>query len=133
MVLGIALIYTGIALGNTMVMATSDRVRDLAVLRLAGATKRQILILVAVEAMTVVVVGAVLGAIVTAVNVLGIWGSLAALSVWSSVVLPWQTLAATLGACVVVAVVASVLPAVGALRTRPVELARSPRVSAARP
>ncbi|MEU7608187.1 FtsX-like permease family protein [Micromonospora sp. NPDC049204] len=122
-VLGIALIYTGIALGNTMVMATSDRVRDLAVLRLAGATKRQILILVAVEAMTVVVVGAVLGTIVTAVNILGIWGSLAALSVWSSVVLPWQTLAATLGACVVVAVVASVLPAAGALRTRPVELA----------
>ncbi|MEV4702021.1 FtsX-like permease family protein [Actinoplanes sp. NPDC049316] len=122
-VLGIALIYTGIALGNTMVMATSDRVRDLAVLRLAGATKRQILVLVGVEALTVVVVGAVLGTIVTAFNVLGIWGSLAALSVWSSVVLPWTTLAQTLGACAVVAVVASVLPAVGALRTRPVELA----------
>ncbi|MEV0429529.1 FtsX-like permease family protein [Micromonospora sp. NPDC050495] len=122
-VLGIALTYTGIALGNTMVMATSDRVRDLAVLRLAGATKRQVLVLVGVEALTVVVVGAVLGTIVTAFNVLGIWGSLAALSVRSTVVLPWQTLATTLGACAVVAVVASVLPAIAALRTRPVELA----------
>ncbi|RAO33942.1 hypothetical protein PSN13_02809 [Micromonospora saelicesensis] len=121
-VLGIALIYTGIALGNTMVMATSDRVRDFAVLRLVGATNRQILVLVGVEALTVVAVGAVLGTIVTALNVLGIWGSLAALSVWSTVVLPWQTLAATLGVCAVIAVAASVLPAIGALRTRPVEL-----------
>lgn len=36
LVLGIALLYTGISLANTMVMATSDRVRELAVLRLAG-------------------------------------------------------------------------------------------------
>lgn len=122
-VLGIALIYTGIALGNTMVMATSDRVRDLAVLRLAGATRRQVLTLVAAEALTVVVVGAVLGLVVTAVNVLGIWGSLAALSVHSAVVLPWPALGGSLAACAVVAVVASVLPALGSLRTRPVELA----------
>jgi len=120
-VLGIALVYTGIALAGTMVMATSDRVRDLAVLRLAGATRRQVLVLVAAEALTVVVVGAVLGALVTAVNVLGIWGSLAALSVRSGVVLPWPALAAILGACAVVAVVAAVLPTLGALRVRPVE------------
>jgi putative ABC transport system permease protein len=116
-VLGIALIYTGIALANTMVMATSDRVGELAVLRLAGATRRQILVLVGAEALTVVAVGAVLGALVTAVNLLGIRGSLAALSVRSTVVLPWPMLAAVLGACAVTAVAASVLPAAGALRT----------------
>lgn len=38
MILGIALLCTAMALANTLVMATSDRVRDLAVLRLAGAT-----------------------------------------------------------------------------------------------
>lgn len=38
MILGIALLCTATALANTLVMATSDRVRDLAVLRLAGAT-----------------------------------------------------------------------------------------------
>ncbi|WP_435848734.1 hypothetical protein [Streptomyces javensis] len=35
LVLGIALRYTGISVANTMVMATSDRVRELAVPRLA--------------------------------------------------------------------------------------------------
>lgn len=39
MILAIALVYTGIALANTQVMATADRVRDFAVLRLAGATR----------------------------------------------------------------------------------------------
>ncbi|MEV6599649.1 FtsX-like permease family protein [Actinoplanes sp. NPDC051346] len=122
-VLGITLVYTGIALANTMVMGTSDRAPDLATLRLTGATKRQILVLVGAEALTVVVVGAVLGSIVTALNLLGIWGSLAALSVRSPIVLPWQTLGATLAACAVVAVVAAMLSAVGALRTRPIESA----------
>ncbi|CAM5245317.1 hypothetical protein SANTM175S_03949 [Streptomyces antimycoticus] len=70
MILGIALVYTGIALANTLVMATSDRVRDLAVLRLTGATKPQVLRLVAVEALVVVAVGSVLGAAVPGLNLL---------------------------------------------------------------
>ncbi|WP_433797209.1 FtsX-like permease family protein [Actinoplanes sp. CA-252034] len=122
-VLGIALLYTGIAIANTMVMATSDRARELAVLRLAGATRRQVLRLVAAEALTVVVVGAVLGLFVTALNLLGIWAALATLSVWASVIVPWTGLAVTLAACAVVAVLAAALPAAAALRTRPVELA----------
>lgn len=122
-VLGIALFYTGIAVANTMVMATSDRGRELAMLRLAGATKRQVVLLVAAEALTVVVVGAVLGLVVTVLNLLGIWAALAALSVWTAVVVPWPSLAMTLLACAVVAVVAAVLPTVSALRTHPVELA----------
>jgi putative ABC transport system permease protein len=90
------------------------------VLRLAGATRRWILVLVAAEALTVVLVGAVLGAIVTALNVLGVWASLAALSVRSTIVLPWQALGGTLVACAAVAVVASVPPAAAALRGRPI-------------
>lgn len=123
LVLGIALLYTGIALANTMVMATADRVRDLAVLRLVGATERQVLLLVAAESLTVVVVGAVLGTIVTVVNLAGIAGALTVLSVHPAIVLPWPALAETLAACAAVAVVAAVLPAAGALRARPVELA----------
>jgi putative ABC transport system permease protein len=122
-VLGIALFYTGIAVANTMVMAASDRTRDLAVLRLSGATKRQVLLLVAAEALTVVVVGAALGLLVTALNLFGIWAALATLSVWTVVIVPWASLAVVLTACALVAAVAAVLPTVGALRTRPVELA----------
>ncbi|WP_428953244.1 FtsX-like permease family protein [Streptomyces sp. cg35] len=123
MILAIALVYTGIALANTLVMATTDRVRDLAALRLTGATKAQVLRLVAVESVMVVVVGAVLGAAVSAVNLLGVWGALGLLDVWSGVVVPWPTVGAVIGASAVLAVLAAALPASFALRTRPVELA----------
>ncbi|MEU9166890.1 FtsX-like permease family protein [Streptomyces sp. NPDC048420] len=121
LVLGIALLYTGISLANTMVMATSDRVRDLAVLRLAGATRPQVLRLVAGEALMVVAVGAVLGLLVAAFNLAGMWSALGLLSVRSTVVLPWTELGATVGACAVLAVVSSVAPAALAMRRRAVE------------
>ncbi|MGX1756547.1 ABC transporter permease [Streptomyces lydicus] len=123
MILAIALVYTGIALANTLVMATTDRVRDLAALRLTGATRAQVLRLVAVEAMVVVVVGAVIGAAVSVVNLLGVWGALGLLDVWTGVVVPWQTVGAVIGASALLAVVAATLPASFVLRTRPVELA----------
>ncbi|MFG3157323.1 FtsX-like permease family protein [Streptomyces sp. NPDC048219] len=123
LVLGIALLYTGISLANTMVMATSDRVRELAVLRLAGATRWQVLRLVGAEALMVVMVGGLLGALVAGLNLVGMWSALGLLSVWTSIEIPWGTLAAALGACAVLAVVSAVAPAGLALRRRAVELA----------
>ncbi len=119
-VLGIALVYAGIALANTLVMATSERVRELAALRLAGATSRQVLRFVAAETLAVVGVGALLGLAVAGLNVLGIWGALAALGVWSWPVIPWTELATATGACAVIALAATVLPAALALRVRAV-------------
>ncbi|MEU9453916.1 ABC transporter permease [Streptomyces sp. NPDC048277] len=118
LVLGIALLYTGISVAGTMVMATSDRVRDLAVLRLAGATRWQVLRLVGAEALTVVAVGGVLGLLVAAVNLAGMWGALALLSVRTTIELPWTALGAAVGACAVLAVVSSVVPAAVVLRRR---------------
>jgi putative ABC transport system permease protein len=123
LVLGIALLYTGISLANTMVMATSDRVRDLAVLRLAGATKWQVLRLVGAEALMVVTVGGVLGALVAALNLMGMWSALGLLSVWTSIEIPWATLGAAVGVCAVLAVISAVAPAGLSLRRRAVELA----------
>ncbi|MCX5255872.1 ABC transporter permease [Streptomyces canus] len=123
LVLGIALLYTGISLANTMVMAASDRVRDLAVLRLAGATHRQVLRLVGAEALTVVAVGGVLGLLVTAINLAGMRGALGLLSVHGPMRIPWPELATVTGACAVLAVVFSVAPAAWSMRRRAVELA----------
>ncbi|MFD6619847.1 FtsX-like permease family protein, partial [Streptomyces albidoflavus] len=123
LVLGIALLYTGISLANTMVMATSDRVRELAVLRLAGATRWQVLRLVGAEALTVVAVGGVLGLVVAGANLAGMWGALGLRSVWSPVELPWAEIGAAVGACAVLAVVFSVVPASLAMRRRAVESA----------
>ena len=123
LVLGIALLYTGISLANTMVMATSDRVRDLAVLRLAGATNWQVLRLVGAEALMVVAVGGLLGALVAGLNLLGMWSALGLLSVRTPIEIPWATLAAAMGACAVLAVISAVVPAGLSLRRRAVELA----------
>ncbi|WP_392958461.1 FtsX-like permease family protein [Streptomyces sp. LN245] len=123
LVLGIALLYTGISLANTMVMATSDRVRELAVLRLAGATRWQVLRLVGAEALMVVAVGGLLGALVTGINLVSMWGALGLLSVGASIEIPWATLAAVLGACAVLAVISAVAPAGLSLRRPAVESA----------
>ncbi|MFB7271335.1 ABC transporter permease [Streptomyces sp. NPDC056244] len=123
LVLGIALLYTGISLANTMVMATTDRIRDLATLRLTGATTWQVLRLVAAEALTVVAVGGALGLLVAGLNLLGMWSALGILSVWTSMEIPWQALGTVVAACAVLAVISSVVPAGLALRRRAVEVA----------
>ncbi|MET7918160.1 FtsX-like permease family protein [Streptomyces avermitilis] len=122
LVLGIALVYTAIALANTLVMATSDRVRDLAVLRLAGATRWQVLRLVGAEALMVVAVGAVLGLLAAGLNLAGMWGALGLLEVWTSIELPWPVLGAAVAVCAVLAVVSAMAPAGVSLRRRAVEL-----------
>jgi putative ABC transport system permease protein len=123
LVLGIALLYTGISVVNTTVMAASDRVRDLAVLRLAGATRWQLLRLTGAEALTAVTAGALLGVLVTCVNLAGLWSALALLSVRPALTLPWEALGTTAGACALLAVAAATVPAALALRRRPADLA----------
>lgn len=126
LVLGIALVYTGISLANTMVMATSDRGRELAALRLAGATGLQVLRLVGAEALLVVTVGGLLGALVAVVNLLGMWTALGLLSVWTSIEIPWAALSAAVGACAALAVVSSITPVALFLRRGAVEPAGTP-------
>nr|WP_205615373.1 FtsX-like permease family protein [Streptomyces harenosi] len=116
LVLGIVLLYAGIALAGTLVMATSGRGPELRSLRLAGATRAQVLRLVAAEALTVTVVGGVLGVLVAAVNLLGMDGALRLLSAPAGWVLPWPALGAVTGACAVTAAVSAVVSAAPALR-----------------
>ncbi|MER6139618.1 ABC transporter permease [Streptomyces sparsogenes] len=118
-VVGIALVYAGIALAGTLVMATSDRIPELTALRLAGATRAQVLGAVAAEAVLTVAVGTLLGAAVAGVQLLGLWGALARLSVPASLAVPWASVGAAAAACALLAVVSSVLPAWCALRPRP--------------
>jgi putative ABC transport system permease protein len=110
-VLGIALLYTAIALANTLMMATTDRIPEFTALRLTGATRAQVLGLVAAEALSVVTLGAALGVVVTGVNLAGIWAALGTLSVWSPVSVPWLPLAGAAGACAVIAVTSAVATA----------------------
>ncbi|MEU3256076.1 FtsX-like permease family protein [Streptomyces sp. NPDC006997] len=116
LVLGIALLYTGVSVANTMAMATADRVRDLTALRLVGAARGQVLRLLCAETLTVVTVGALLGLLTAVLNLLGMSAALATLSVPTPPRLPWQALGATTAACAVLAVFATLAPAALALR-----------------
>ncbi|GLW07649.1 ABC transporter permease [Microtetraspora sp. NBRC 13810] len=59
--MGLIVAFTAIAVVNTLAMATSDRSRELALLRLVGATRRQVLRMLTLETLTAVVVAVVLG------------------------------------------------------------------------
>ncbi|MFI2031757.1 FtsX-like permease family protein [Streptomyces buecherae] len=123
LVLGLALVYTGIALANTLAMATADRRRELALLRLAGATRAQVIRLVTAESVLVVVVGAVLGCAVAGVQLGTMHAGLAMLAVDAPLTVPWRPVALVTGACVLVAAPCAALSAAWALRRRPVTVA----------
>ncbi|MFF3309448.1 FtsX-like permease family protein [Streptomyces sp. NPDC002952] len=107
-VLGIALVHAVLSLAGTLLMATSARGTELRSLRLAGATRAQVLRVVAGESVVGVAVGAVLGVAVTAVCLGGLAVALGQLSAPVTAAVPWGLLGACAGVCLVVAVGASV-------------------------
>lgn len=108
--LGISLLYAGLSVAGTMLMAARDRRSELTLLRLAGATTGQVLRFVAAEALFAVVLGTVLAAAATALVLGGLWLALLRLIGPVPLVVPWQPVAGVAWAVAVVAVVASVLP-----------------------
>ncbi|MCX2182287.1 ABC transporter permease [Streptomyces sp. SKN60] len=111
LVLGIALLYTVIALANTLLMATSARGPELASLRLVGATRAQILRVVAYESLLATALGAVLGLAVCALCLGTLGAGLAALGAPVRPDLPWAALGAAGAVCATVAAAGAVLPA----------------------
>lgn len=106
-VLGISLIYGGISLATTLLMAMSARGGELRSLELAGATRVQVLGVVAGEALVAMGVGAGLGVGVSAVNLAGLAGALGVLGAPVGVGVPWGVVGACVGVCGVVGVVAA--------------------------
>lgn len=79
--MGLVLAFTAIAVVNTLAMSVSERVREFAMLRLAGATRRQVLRMLRTEALSVLLLATALGsgialAVLTAFSV-GMTGSAA--------------------------------------------------------
>ncbi len=111
--------YGALAVANTLFMATARRAGDYRLLRLAGATPRQVLLAVAGESVLVVVIGSVLGG---AAALLALWGATAGLREQTgtavALTVPWPVVAVAVGTCLILAVTGSVLPATHALRER---------------
>ncbi|WP_327011114.1 ABC transporter permease [Dactylosporangium sp. NBC_01737] len=121
-VLGMALVYTSIAIANTLIMSIGARSRDLAVLRLGGGTPRQVLTMIGAEAVLVGVTGVLLAGAVTAGMLAGLRAGLVNLVPDPRTVVPWTPILLIAAACVAITFVASVLPAALALRTPPGQL-----------
>ncbi|GHD66430.1 ABC transporter permease [Streptomyces mirabilis] len=118
--MGLVLAFTAIAVVNTLAMSVSERVREFALLRLAGATRRQVLGMLRTEALSVLLLATALGsgialAVLTAFSV-GMTGQ-AAPAVTPLVYVAVVALAGLL------ALVATALPGRVALRVRPVTVA----------
>jgi len=76
MIGGLSALYALIALADTLAMTVADRRPELALLRLAGATRRQVLAAVLAETLMCVGAGAVVGLLATAVSIGGSWALL---------------------------------------------------------
>jgi putative ABC transport system permease protein len=112
------IVFTAIAVANTLVMSTAERVREFALLRLSGATPRQVLRMVRFEALLVAAVAAVLGSAIAAVTLAAFS---AAITDSAMPYVPPLWYGAVLAAAAALALGASLVPARLALRTRPVE------------
>ncbi|MFE5329875.1 ABC transporter permease [Embleya sp. NPDC056575] len=109
--------YTAIAIANTLMMATADRLPDLRVLRLSGATVRQALCAIAAESAIVVTIGTALGAVVAVPSLLSLRSALSDLGGASvPLVVPWPLVGGVIATCLTAALTASVGPAWAALR-----------------
>ncbi|MEV0718836.1 FtsX-like permease family protein [Asanoa sp. NPDC050611] len=107
---GMSVGYTSIAVANTLVMATGDRRRDFRVLRLSGATSRQVLRMVGAETALVVVFGTAVGALVALPALLGIRAALAEMTgVAVRLVVPWPELSVVVAVCAGLALGAALL------------------------
>ncbi|UWZ59872.1 FtsX-like permease family protein [Dactylosporangium aurantiacum] len=112
--------YGAIAVANTLLMAAAGRVVDLRAVRLAGATRRQVLRLVTAESALVVLIGAVLGGVVALAALVSIRAGLSEqVGAPVDLVVPWSVVAGVVGLCLLLAVAASAVPTARFLRTAP--------------
>jgi putative ABC transport system permease protein len=123
LVLGIALVYSLIAIANTMMMASAGRRRELAALNLIGVTRRQILGYVAAESLIAVLLGVLIAAvsaipvlIVMLLDLTGLIGSF-------RLSLPWEAAGLGGGTCAVIGVLAATITAARTTRGSPADLA----------
>ncbi|MQY16548.1 hypothetical protein SRB5_67470 [Streptomyces sp. RB5] len=117
----IVVLFCFIAILNTLLMATADRRRDLAVLRLAGATPRQAVRFFVAESLLVATIGVTLALLATALNLTGLWGALHQLYGTAPITLPYAVTTAVAAVSTLLAVAGTVLPVGAALRAGPVE------------
>jgi putative ABC transport system permease protein len=120
LLLGVVVGYTAIAVVNTLVMTTTERRREFALLRLIGATSRQVLRMMRWEAALVSLLGVGVG---TAVGFATLIPFCRALGPGAAPYVPPMSFAVIAGGAAVLALLATLLPARRALAHRAIDAA----------
>jgi putative ABC transport system permease protein len=124
---GIALIVGSSVIANTLSITVAQRIRELATLRTLGASRRQVLRSVIVEAIVVGLVGSIVGLFVglgLAMALFAILGATGFELPNHSLVFQARTVAASVGTGTLIALFASVRPAIKATRIQPISAVR---------
>ena len=116
LLVGMIVAYTAISVVNTLVLATSRRRREFALLRLTGSTRTQVLRMMAMEGVLIIVVGVVLG---TAVSTTTLVPFSVAASDSATPSGPWWIYLWVVDTAAALGLGATLLPTWGALRSPP--------------
>jgi putative ABC transport system permease protein len=120
--LGMAMLYTVIAMVNAVVISASDRRAEFAAARVSGLTRGQVVIVTLWESLAVVAIGLLLGGLAAAGTVLGVSSAINDMIGITVVDVGWPLLGAlALGTAAIVAVT-SVVTTLSATRTPAVRL-----------
>jgi putative ABC transport system permease protein len=111
LLIGVSAGYGALAVANTLLLSTTHRMPDFAVLRLAGATRRQVAWTAAAESAMVVAIGTLLGGAVAVAALISIrQGLREQVHAPVHLVVPWPVVGAVVGLCLLLAVLTSALP-----------------------
>lgn len=112
--------YIAIGVANTLVMATIERRREFALLRLTGMNKRQVRGMMRVEAGVVMVIAAVVGSLLALPPLIGVSLGLSEQQQWIPSI-SWLLYGVILLVISLIAVLSIMIPTRLVMRTRPVE------------
>jgi putative ABC transport system permease protein len=119
LMIGVLMAFVAVAAVNSLVMSVGERAAELALLRLVGATPRQVIRTIRAEALAVIGFGVLIGLAVAAATLVPF--SLA-LADTAMPYVPWPVVAGVIAGALLLGLGASELPARNALRRDPVEV-----------
>ena len=124
---GIALFVGSFVIANTLAITVAQRMRELATLRTLGASRRQVLGSVVLESVAVGIVGSIVGLFLGLVIAVGLMQILAATGVelpGGGIVFGPRTIVVSLAVGTLIALLASLRPALRATRIEPIAAVR---------
>jgi putative ABC transport system permease protein len=119
LLLGIAIAYSAIGIASTFLMSTGGRRSELALLHKTGAIRRQIVWFIAAESLVLTLIGIAASAVVSGLVLGSLFATFTGEIGSVPIILPWPLIGAILAGCVVIAILASTLPAWFQLRPGP--------------